>query len=232
MTDFNGFVGEGKRVDPGDYGKIGKLIGVGEDEMRAFMEVESRGKGFDHKGRPVILNEPHVFYRNLPRSKRNEAVKKGLAYPKWGTKPYLKTQDARYEWLEKAMKIDEEAALKACSWGLTQVLGENYKAGGFDSVQEMVTSFMDDEENHLRATANFLATHNLDDDLRAHRWEAVARGYNGAGYKKNRYDTKMRDAYRKWAKIPDIPQTGMVPVPPDSFTGILESLGDEDLELA
>jgi peptidoglycan hydrolase-like protein with peptidoglycan-binding domain len=208
MPHFETFSGNAKRLDPGDYGRIGKEIGVGEDELKAFIEVESRGKGFDEEGRPIILTEPHVFYRNLPRAKRAEAVKKGLAYPKWGSKPYPRTQDARYEWLEKAMEIDSSAALKACSWGLTQILGENYKAAGYDSVEEMVTSFMDDEENHLLACVNFLETHGLDDDLRAHRWEAVARGYNGAGYRKNKYHTKLKAAYAKYAKLPDYIDVG------------------------
>lgn len=206
MTDFNGFKGRAKRLDPEDYGRIGALIGATEDDMRAFVEVESNGKGFAPDGRPIILNEPHVFYRNLPQSKRDLAVRRGLAYKKWGTKPYPKAQSERYKWLQLAMEIDETAALSACSWGLSQILGENYRAAGYDTVQDMVLAFMDDEEEHLRAAVSFMETNGLDDDLREHRWATFARGWNGPGYKKNSYDTKLRAAHKKWSRIRDIKQ--------------------------
>jgi N-acetylmuramidase/Putative peptidoglycan binding domain len=110
-----------------------------------------------------------------------------------------------YPRLIQAMEIDERAALKACSWGLGQVLGENHKAVGYDTVEEMVRAFMDDEERHLEATVQFLVANGLDDDLREHRWEALARGYNGPGYAKNGYHLKLPAAFKKWAKRPDTP---------------------------
>ena len=45
----------------------------------------------------------------------------------------------------------------------------------------------------IRKNRNMLA------DLKAKRWAAFARAYNGAGYKQNAYDTKMAAAYQKWA---------------------------------
>jgi len=47
------------------------------------MEVEAAGSGFDSRGRPKMLFEPHVFYRNLPASMRGEAERQGLASAKW-----------------------------------------------------------------------------------------------------------------------------------------------------
>lgn len=204
MTDFNGFKGRAKRLDDIDLPKLGHRIGVGEDELHAFMDVETSGSGFDAQGRPKILFEPHVFYRNLTGAKRTAAVKAKLAAPKWGTIPYGKESN-QYPRLVKAMAIDETAALKAASWGLGQILGENHAMVGYGTVQAMVKAFMDDEENHLKAIIDFLVASGIDDDLRAHRWDVVARVYNGPGYKKNQYDTKMAAAYAKWAKIPDTP---------------------------
>lgn len=103
------------------------------------------------------------------------------------------------------MAVDETAALKACSWGLGQVLGENHLMVNFATVQEMVKAFMDDEETHLEAIVQFLISSGIDDDLRAHNWAVVARVYNGPGYAKNKYDTKMRDAFAKWQEIRDTP---------------------------
>lgn len=201
ITDFSGAA---KPLDRWDIPELAYRIDVGEDHLQAFLNVESRSKGFDPKGRPIILNEPHVFYRNLSGAAREKAVKAGLAYPKWGMKPYPKTQDARYAWLEKAQKIDSEAALKACSWGSTQVLGENFSMVGFDSAEAMVRAFMADEEEHVEAMVKFILASGIDDDLRFERWSVVARVYNGPGYKKNGYDTKMAKEFAKLRKIADV----------------------------
>jgi N-acetylmuramidase len=91
MTDWNGFRGAAKRLDDIDLPRIGARIGVGEDELHAFMEVEAAGSGFDRQGRPKMLFEPHVFWRHLPKAKRAEAERQGLAYPKWKPGAYPKT---------------------------------------------------------------------------------------------------------------------------------------------
>ncbi|WP_048647508.1 N-acetylmuramidase family protein [Nitratireductor soli] len=195
------FRGAAKRLDDIDLPRIGARIGVGEDELHAFMDVEATGSGFDNQGRPKMLFEPHVFYRNLSGAKRDRAVKAGLAYAKW-KRNYPKDS---YPRLLAAMKIDETAALRAASWGLGQILGENHKAVGYATPQAMVTAFMADEEHHLDAVVSFLISKKLAAKLRAHDWAGVARGYNGAGYKQNAYDTKMAAAYAKWRKIRDTP---------------------------
>jgi N-acetylmuramidase-like protein/putative peptidoglycan binding protein len=214
MSDIDwDFRGNAKRIDDYDLPRIGEVIGVGEDELHAFMDAESQGKGFDELGRPKILFEPAVFYQELPKAKRAQAVKAGLAAPRWGQIPYGKTRD-QYGKLARAMEIDQTAALKACSWGLFQVLGKNHKMVGYDTVQDMVRAMMEDEENHLRAAIEYLVAANLDDDLRAHRWDVVARGYNGPGYRVNRYDEKLRDAYKRWSRIQDTPYPVVSPEEP------------------
>lgn len=213
MTNFSGFKGRAKRLDDIDLPKLGHRIGVGEDELHAFMDVETSGGGFDPQGRPKILFEPHVFYRNLRGAKRDEAVRAGLAYPKWGEKPYGK-QSEQYPKLERARAIDETAALRACSWGLGQILGENHAMVGYESPQAMVLAFMDDEENHLEAIVQFLIKSGIDDDLRAHNWTTVARVYNGPGYAKNAYHTRMEAAFKKWKAIRDTPWSPDTPEAP------------------
>lgn len=196
------FRGAAKRLDDIDLPRIGAIIGVGEDELHAFMDVEAAGSGFDSQGRPKMLFEPHVFYRNLSGSKRATAVASGLAYPRWGERPYPKDS---YPRLMAAIAINETAALLSASWGLTQILGENFRMAGFDYVYDMVQAFMADEENQLEACVKFLIAAGIDDDLRAHRWDVVARVYNGAGYAKNQYDVRMAQTFAKWANIPDTP---------------------------
>ncbi len=199
MTDFHDFIGKAKRLDDIDIPRIGWAIGVGEDELHAFMDVEAAGSGFDAAGRPKMLFEPHIFYRHLSGVERDRAVREGLAYPKW-KRGYPADS---YPRLKKAIAINETAALMSASWGLGQVLGENYKTLGYTSPQAMVLAFMDDEEDHLEGMVDFLHVNHLDDDLKRHDWAAVARGYNGPGYKANRYDTKMANAFAKWQRIKD-----------------------------
>lgn len=202
MTGWNGFKGRAKRLEDIDLPRIGATIGVGEDELHAFMEVEAAGSGFDGQGRPKMLFEPHRFYRNLSGAKRDRAQREGLAYSRWGTRPYPRDS---YPRLLKAMKIDENAALKSASWGLSQILGENHKIVGYPTIKGMVQAFMDDEENHLEAMVRFLIANHIDDDLREHRWDVVARVYNGPKYAKHNYHGRMKKAYAKWAGIPDTP---------------------------
>jgi len=202
MTEFKDFQGAAKRLDDIDLPLLGYRIGVGEDEVHAFMEVEAANSGFDRHGRPAMLFEPHVFYRQLgPGPKRDRAVAAGLAYAKW-KRDYPSDS---YPRLKEAMLIDETAALKSASWGIGQILGSNYEAAGFETPQAMVLAFMEDEEAHIESMILFLVNEGIADDLRAHRWATVARVYNGPSYAVHGYHTRLEAAYRKWAGIPDTP---------------------------
>jgi len=195
------FKGTAKRIDDVDLPRIASRIGVGEDEIHAVLDVETSGGGFDKSGRPKMLFEPHIFYKNLSGAQRDDAVRKGLAYPEW-KRDYPKDS---YPRLEEAMKINKDAALRSASWGLGQIMGFNAGLAGYPSAEAMVSAFLDDEEHHLNAMVTFIINAGLDDELRRHDWTGFARGYNGSGYARNGYHTKLADAYAKWAKIRDTP---------------------------
>jgi hypothetical protein len=194
------FKGKAKRLDAVDYAHIGRLIRVGEDEIRAVIEVETAGGGFDGLGRPKMLFEPHVFWRELGEQKRARAEVAKLAYRKWGALPYPKDS---YPRLALACALDRPSALRSASWGLGQIMGFNHKSAGYYSAEAMVEAFLDDEETHLVAMVHFIRSEGLDDDLREHRWEGFARGYNGAGYASHGYHTKLAAAFAKWRARPD-----------------------------
>lgn len=196
------FRGAAKRLDDIDLPRIGAQIGVGEDELHAFIDVETRGSGFDDKGRPAILFERHKFYEYVPAAKRDAAVKAGLANKTPGG--YGKESD-QYPKLLKAIAIDRKAALYSCSWGLGQVMGFNHKLAGYATVEDMVSAFMADEENHLQAAVNFIKSCKLDAALRRHDWAAFAKGYNGPNYRINKYDRKLAESFAKWSRIKDTP---------------------------
>lgn len=194
------FVGARKPLDEIDIPRLAHRIAVSEDHLRAFVQVEAAGRPYDRQGRPTMLFEPHVFYRHLRGEKRERAVTAGLAYEKWGTQKYPAESYTR---LFEAVKIDEDAALRSCSIGLSQVLVENHSMVGFATPQAMWQAFMDDEEEHIEAMVRYILATGIDDDIREERWETVARVYNGPGFKRNGYDTKLAAAFRQWAGRPD-----------------------------
>jgi N-acetylmuramidase len=214
------FKGKAKKLDDVDLPRVAMHIGAGEDEVHMLIEVETLGSGFDKSGRPIMLFEPHVFHRNLAGMERQTAVNAGLAYAKWGARPYPRDS---YPRLLQAMKINEKEALKSCSWGMGQIMGGHYKMLGYETVQEMVAAFADDEDNHLEGMIAFIKASGIDDELRvlAHKkgptvpedCAVIARVYNGAGYRVNRYHIKMATAHNKWRGIKDTPYSPAPPAP-------------------
>lgn len=199
------FKGRAKRLDDIDLPKIGYRIGVGEDEIHAVLEVESRGSGFDRQGRVAMLFEPHLFWRELGDTpKRRRAAAEGLAYSSWGQQPY---PSYSYPRLLRAMAIDETAALRSASWGLGQILGSNHRDAGYATPQAMVSAFAEDEEAHLEAMVSFIKTNRLDDELRRRDWAGFARGYNGPQFAKHNYHGRLAAAFAKWSRIKDTPWT-------------------------
>lgn len=199
---FAGYKGAAKRLDDTDIPKIGAEIGVGEDELHAFMDVECGGSGFDLKGRVKVLFEPHVFWRELgPGKKRDQAARSGLAYAKWRAGAYPVDS---YPRLLQAMQIDETAALRSASWGLGQVMGFNCRAAGYATPQKMIKAFAADEENQLQAMVAFLKTKGLDEALRRHDWLKIEKVYNGGGYN-GHYAARMQNAFTRWKAIKDTP---------------------------
>lgn len=196
------FAGAAKRLDDLDLPRVGALIGVGEDEIHAVLDVEAAGSGFDAQGRVRALYEPHKAYALSSGAVRAQLVSQGLAYPKWGEQPYPKDS---YPRILKALAIDEAVALNSTSFGLGQIMGFNHSAAGYLSARDMVEAFAEDEEAHLEAMIRFIITNGLDDEIRRHDWAGFARGYNGSGYAKNAYDKKLAAAFARWAKIKDTP---------------------------
>lgn len=209
------FHGPATALTPYDLDEAARMLDVSVAHIRAVMKVEARGKGFLRDGRPVILFEPHVFHRELPLHKRAGAMRQGLACKDWGDIPYPKTVSGSYDRLEKAMMIDAEAALRSCSWGLGQVMGFNHRAAGFDDIYDFVTAMMQSEGAQLMAMMSFIRVKRLDDELRREDWTGFARGYNGAGFRRNRYHTKLARAYAQYKASNDNISTPRLKPKPD-----------------
>lgn len=197
MTEF---VGPARPITANDVAAQAVFYKIELAALRAVMAVESRNSGYDARRRPLILFEPHVFYRNLSSWQRDQAVRQGLAYKSWGQRPYPAGSDAQYARLAAAIKINEEAAYKSVSIGMGQVLGENFKAAGCDSAKEMFEQAMVSETNQLKHMIGFIVAKGLRDDLNRHDWAGFAGGYNGRG-QIPKYSKWLEREYNKWKRI-------------------------------
>lgn len=175
-------------------------LGIETEAIKAVAEVESGGDGFLPTGHPKILFEPHVFWSELKKRGIDPTKITGaqdILYPVWGSKPYGKNSDQPNR-LERAIKINKEAALSSASWGKFQIMGYNFELAGFITVDAFVAAMHIDEDQHLAAFANFIHNKGLGVYLNPFDPEKFALGYNGKGYKKNHYDTKLAAAYQKF----------------------------------
>ena len=194
------FVGTATKLQDGDIDDVAQSLGIETAVLKSVLAVETGGSGYDKANRPKALFERHYFYRflNSQPEKQQQAVEAGLAYPKYGEKPYPKGSDAVYAEIQAACNIDEEAALKSVSWGLGQIMGSNFSIVGCASVREMVDQAMESEKNQLQQMANFIRKNGLADELQNKDWAGFAKRYNGPAYQTNQYDVKLAAAYERF----------------------------------
>jgi hypothetical protein len=178
-----------------DFEAAAKALDVDAALIQAIAEVETSGNAFDDSGRPRILFERHYFHRQT--AGRYDARHASISNAKSGG--YGKFS-AQYTKLEEAYKLAPEAALRSASWGRFQIMGNNFKAAGYSSVSEFVLAMTRAESEHLKAFSNFVLSHKaMHAALKKQDWAAFAKAYNGPGYKANKYDTKLAEAYQHFS---------------------------------
>jgi hypothetical protein len=171
--------------------------------IKAVAEVESAGSGFIADGRPAILYEAHIFHRETGGRHASAKDRRGvkLSSPTWNRALYGATGAAQHNRYEDARALNADAANKACSWGMFQIMGGNHKVCGFDDAQSFVDAMWNGgAAAHLDAFVGFIKGNKLDGALRTKDWAAFARGYNGPAYAQNAYDKKMAAAYARCKK--------------------------------
>lgn len=177
------------------YDKAATALGVDVATIEAVADVETSGDAFDGFGRPRILFERHYFHRLT-------AGRFDLKHPRVSAESaggYGKFS-AQYGKLEEAYALDADAALRSASWGRFQIMGDNYIAAGFASPQEFVRAMTRSEEAQLQAFVNFVRSRgSMATALRDKNWAAFAKVYNGKGYAKNQYDSKLAAAHARFA---------------------------------
>ena len=183
-----------------DMNAAAETLGVPVAAVRAVNEVESRGNGFLPDGRPVILFERHVMYRQLQDAGRDaDALARqfpNLVNPNRGGYVGMAGEHMR---LSQAIAIDEACALSSASWGLFQVMAYHWQRLDYRSVQDFVATMRTSEAAQLEAFVRFVkADTALLKALRAGKWATFASGYNGADYKANLYDVKLERAFDRY----------------------------------
>ncbi len=166
-------------------------LSVALPEIWSVLRVETRGSGFLHDRRPAILFERHVFHRLTEGRYDDEAPDLSNADPGG----YVQGGAYQYERLARAMALDRSSAMASASWGIGQVMGYHAAKLGYADTAAMVGEMVESEDRQLDAMMRFLIDAHLDEALRRKDWVAFARGYNGAGFKKNEYDLKLESAF-------------------------------------
>lgn len=186
-----------------DMQNAANLLGVDIASVFAIKRVESRGNGYLKDGRVVILFERHVMKKRLKANGHspqqcNDLQRRypGIINSKTGG---YRGYNAEHYRLKLADSIHSQSALESCSWGLFQIMGYHWQRLGYDSATGFVGAMRANEGNQLHAFVEFIKTDpKLHAALKAKKWATFARIYNGPGYKKNKYDTRLQQAYEQY----------------------------------
>ncbi len=192
-----------KKLTEAQIAAQAKALGIEVAALRAVIEVECKGSGFNADGTPVILFERHVMRQRLIANKRDidlnliSVERPDLCSKSTGAYGLYSAQHGR---LNAAAQYHRDSALESASWGLGQVMGYYWQVLGYPSLQAFINAMYKDEASQLDAMCRYIKVNNLVNALKNKDWKAFARGYNGKAYAKNSYDIKLANAYKKWSK--------------------------------
>lgn len=179
--------------------KLCKECGLDAASMLAFIQVETGGYGFDPKtGKILIQFEPVWFKREAP-------------YAPSGLWSLNKVEVQSKEWIafNDAFGKNKDAAMKATSIGLAQIMGFQYQRLGYKTVGQMWDDAKKGLDRQIWQLVKFINTDSkLKVSLMNADWATVAMIYNGKGYEqlarkygRKPYDESMKEAYEKFKNI-------------------------------
>jgi hypothetical protein len=187
-----------------DWDKAAKDLGVNDsDLLKAIAQQESENIAFLASGKPKILYERHHFYdfykdkygvaKANELSQTHENIIKN-ANGGYGSAAFF-SEDGRFDnegyynhqfdRLEKAIKINEDMAIKSTSFGIFQVLGE-YCTYSNKTPKQFLQEMSRSEKFQIQAFVSFIkgdaAKKGLPSALNSKDWRKVASIYNGASW--------------------------------------------------
>lgn len=194
----------GKTINDAQIKEIAQSIGLSFAHLKAFITVETNGKGFYEVNKvntliPIVRLENHLFNKHT-KGKYDESHPH-LSSPSF-TNEYNKLGIAEYIRFEEAYALDGKAAVYSTSWGLSQVLGSNFKVCGYNNLTQFLNDAFTSEYTQVIMLSYFLkySSKTLYRALLAKDWKTVAKLYNGVNFAQNEYDIKLEKAFIKYSK--------------------------------
>lgn len=77
-------------------------------------------------------------------------------------------------------------------------MGYHWKNLGYPTLQVFINAMYKSELDQLDAMIRFIRVNGLMNELKNKDWAGFAKGYNGLGYKVNKYDEKLKASYNKF----------------------------------
>lgn len=173
-----------------DIQALAMRLGCSVKQLKAVSIVESGGSAYDDQGRPKILFERHIFSRLTNRL--------------WDTTSFSNPKGGGYNessWgkLVNAACKNAEAAFSSISIGKFQIMGMHWSLLGYPSPIDMAYEAVKSEAASYEMLARFIEKNNMKGALQRISTDpadnvAFASRYNGAGFKKFKYDEKLAQA--------------------------------------
>jgi uncharacterized protein YraI len=171
---------------------LSELIDIEPEATAAVLCVESSGKGFSRSGL-IIRFENHQFYRRWGKQNK-KTFDEHFQFSKekvWKDHKFRKTKSGSWESFHGNQKKEWEvfnfakdlskiAAMESISMGAPQIMGFNFKAIGYNSVQRMFENFSYDVRYHIFGFFDFL-DNSMIHSLRNNDFVSFAKSYNGSG---------------------------------------------------
>src|ERR1700736_6171754 len=120
MTQSLPFQGSAFGLTPDGLASVGSGLGVHAPEIWTVLTVETSGCRFLPDRRPQIFFERHIFHR-LTQGRFDDG---DISDPTPGG--YGPRGAQQYDRLSKAIAKDRVSALQSASWGIGQIMGQNY----------------------------------------------------------------------------------------------------------
>lgn len=178
-----------------DFRIVADELKVEVAAIKTIVEIEAgkQMKGFYAPGVPVVNFDRSMYLRYRSKggkADKNARIPKGLSG--YALKEWTQLTNARH--------VNAKAADLGTFWGMFQIGGFNYSACGCKTIEEFVSRISYSEFEQLELFAKFISSGGMLEDLRKKNWAGFARKYNGAGYAKRGYHTRMASAYEKYKR--------------------------------
>ena len=193
------------RLTEQDYLEVAKELGVEVATIKAVVDIEAgrAHQGFWTEGKPIINFDLSVYQQaakkhgvNLAQARKTHPV----IFARPDSKKYGSQQAGQQARLDAARQINSAAGIEGTFWGMFQLGGFNWKICGTDSPEHFVELMSRSERDQLELFATFVKNTGMIQSLRDKNWSAFARRFNGNGYARKGYHTRLAAAYARHKK--------------------------------